>query len=185
MKGRPLAKDGLSSALTHVAGYRRTICAIGAEAHLLRVLRGETDPLDERAAALLKDQHAIAEDLITQLHQDDFEVFVDLLFTRGGWQRVSRLGGRMPDVDLIVEQPITGERAWVQVKSKVGQAEFLDNFERFERNGSLDRFFFASHTGTKRLTLPDDERAELLDADKLARRAVGLGLFSWLADYNR
>ena len=51
------------------------------------------------------------------LHQDDFETLVDLIFARGGWHRVSALGGNEADIDLAVEQSLTGERAFVQVKS--------------------------------------------------------------------
>ena len=42
------------------------------------------------------------------LHQDDFETLVDLIFARGGWHRVSALGGNQTDIDLAVEQSLTG-----------------------------------------------------------------------------
>jgi len=56
---------------------------------------------------------------------------VDLIFARSGWQRVSRVGEDLADVDMILEQRATGERAFVQVKSKAGQAVLDDYVDRF------------------------------------------------------
>lgn len=41
--------------------------------------------------------------LIRHLHWADFELFVDLLFARAEWRRVSARGGRMKDLDLVLD----------------------------------------------------------------------------------
>ena len=61
----------------------------------------------------------LADKMIRELHWAEFETLIDLIFTRNGWRRTSLLGGKMPDVDLIVEQPLTCEVAWVQVKTGI------------------------------------------------------------------
>jgi hypothetical protein len=43
-----------------------------------------------------------------------------------GWGRISMLGGSMPNVDLVVAQAPTGERAFVQVTSRASQAVLDD-----------------------------------------------------------
>ena len=65
---------------------------------------------------------AAAEQLIAGLHWADFETLVDVILARGGWHRVSALGGTMKDADLIVEQSVTQETALVQVKSAASQS---------------------------------------------------------------
>ena len=45
---------------------------------------------------------------------------VDLIFARNGWQRVTDVGGSQKDIDLILMQPTTGEKAFVQVESRAG-----------------------------------------------------------------
>jgi Restriction endonuclease len=64
--------------------------------------------------------------MIRQLDWRDFETLVDLIFSRGGWQRSSVLGKNQADVDLILSQPTIGETAWVQIKSGTSQAELDD-----------------------------------------------------------
>ena len=89
---------------------------------------------------------AATSDLVRHLHWTDFELLVDLLLTRGGWRRVSGRGGHMKDIDLLVEQPLTGERASVQVKSAADQATFDQAIALFNESGAATRFFFACHT---------------------------------------
>jgi hypothetical protein len=60
---------------------------------------------------------------------------VDLLFCRSRWVRTSPLGGTQKDVDLILEQPTTGELAMVQVKSNADQRVVADYVARFKDAG--------------------------------------------------
>lgn len=178
--GKPLVRHDLSTALTQVAGYRRTMCRVAAEDYLFRVLNGEQDQAvlaAQTASASLADSFAA---LIRQLHWADFELLVDLIFARAGWRRTSRLGGTLKDHDLILEQPITGEKISVQVKSKASQ-QVLDRYvETFITNGYADRLFFICH-GEAVLKLPDpDAPVKIWNNAMIARQTVAAGLGDWL-----
>ncbi len=125
---------------------------------------------------------AVASELIAGLHWADFETLVDLIFARSGWQRISRVGGTQADVDLIIEQPATGEIAFVQVKSKAGQSVLDDYIGRFRRSETYDRMFFVCHTPKGALSVNDDPSLHVWAGDRLADAAVKAGLFDWLIE---
>ncbi|MDZ7736893.1 MAG: hypothetical protein U5P41_12930 [Gammaproteobacteria bacterium] len=149
IKGEPLRLDALSSQLTQVAGYRGTICSIRASDYLVRRINAVEEPVVAQArkakAALLESAMA----MIAGLHWADFEVMVDLIFARTGWQRISSLGGTLKDIDLALKHPTTGETAFVQVKSRANQAVFDDYLARFKASTAYDRMFFVCHTPKK------------------------------------
>ena len=126
---------------------------------------------------------ALAATMIRQLDWRDFETLVDLIFMRSGWQRISPLGRDQADVDLILKQPVTGETAWVQVKSRSTQSELDQYLERFQRHGSCDRFFFVCHTAAKPLSAPADAKIHLWSAERVASAAAEAGLLDWLVDH--
>ena len=182
--GRQLLMDGLSSKLTQLAAYRRTICNVGESDYLLRRINAEEEPTvvaAREARATLVDASAA---LIRQLHWADFELFVDLIFSRGGWRRISAVGGTMKDIDLLVEQPLTGERASVQVKSAADQAVLNASVHAFLTSGEASRFFFVCHSPRGRLDLSqvDETRIHLWTIEKLAAAAVDHGLTDWLIE---
>lgn len=110
-------------------------------------------PLEARSAMV-----AVATEMIAALHWADFETLVDLIFARSGWQRVSRVGENLTDVGLILEQPATGEKACVQVKSIASQA-VLDNYvDRFRQSGAYERWFFVCHSPKGVLSADSDAR---------------------------
>jgi hypothetical protein len=182
LTGLPLATRSLSSALTRTANFRMTICAVERRDYLLRRIRGESDPLQQKALELKAQLNDVALRMIRQLHWEEFETLIDLIFSRNGWQRSSVLGGDMPDVDLVLNQPSTGETAWVQVKSTAGQAEFDDYLARYHADGSYDRFYFACHTPAGRLAVPNEERVHLWAGAHLAEIAIRSGMFDWLIE---
>jgi hypothetical protein len=112
LKGRVLAMASLSTKLTQVAAYRQTLCAVEASDYLRRKLLGQEDPVVTQALAARQQALAAASALITALHWADFETLIDLLLARGGWHRVSALGGTLKDADLVVEQPVTARPPW-------------------------------------------------------------------------
>ncbi len=183
LTGEPLAVRNLSSALTRTATYRMTICSVERADYLIRRIKGEVDPLHVEAKTLQEKLRDITQKMIQQLHWEEFETLVDLIFARGGWRRTSLLGGNMPDVDLILDQPVTGETAWVQVKTASSQSELNDYVERFERDGSCDRFFFVCHSGV--LEAPQKPNMHVWAGAKLADLAVDVGLFDWLVQRTR
>ncbi len=125
---------------------------------------------------------AVASELIAGLHWADFETLVDLIFSRSGWQRVSRVGGTQADVDLVLEQPATGETAFVQVKSRAGQSVLDDYIGRFRRSETYDRMFFVCHTPKGAFSVGDDASVHVWASDRLADAAVKACLFDWLIE---
>lgn len=123
----------------------------------------------------------MAERLIADLHWRDFEILVDRIFADSGWRRVGVLGETQADVDLIVEQTATGERAFVQVKSRATPAVFQDYVDRFREYGDCDRMFFICHSPKGSLRQHACPPAvEMWFADTIARKAVRAGQYDWL-----
>ena len=123
--GQELHLSDLSGRLTRCAGYQGTLCEIRGTAleYLLRKINGQDLPavVEAKAArAALEDK---TKELIRLLTWQDFELFVDILFSKSGWIRVSQAGKTMKDIDFELVLPITGERALVQIKSSTAQAE--------------------------------------------------------------
>ena len=177
--GRPLRMDELSTWLTQVANYRQTICSVKADAYLVRRINGERDPTTLSAENARQQMISSARALIAQLHWADFEIMVDLIFARGGWQRVSEVGGTMADVDLVIEQATLGERACVQVKSKACQSTLDAHLAYFERS-SHNRTFFVCHSPQGDLSARAKPAAHVWTGDALAEQCVRAGLFDWL-----
>lgn len=84
----------------------------------------------ERAKALLLSS---LPDLIRSLPWDEFELLVELIFARSGWQRISRTGGTQKTIDMELLLPTTKERAFVQVKSQATQRDFAEYIDEFDR----------------------------------------------------
>jgi hypothetical protein len=180
LAGEPLTISGLSTRLTRVAGYQRTICNIAESAYLLRRIRGERDPLVERATAARATMEEVAGDMIAALHWADFETLVDLILARSGWNRASALGGTQKDADMIVEQSVTGETALVQVKSSANQ-QVLDRYVEVHDQSSVhDRLIFACHSEKTKLFADSRDDVILWDRRGLARAAIRNGLIDWL-----
>lgn len=183
INGTSLRIDTLSTKLTKVASYRRTLCSVEAEDYLLRRINGVVEPLvlksNEARDALLE----VVTEAIKALHWPDFETLLDLMFARSGWHRASVIGGTQKLVDLVLEQPTTGERGAIQVKSAAGQKQFDAFINAADETGSYDRLFFACHSPRGTLTAPVDRRDVHLWADReLARTALRLGLADWIIE---
>lgn len=176
--GRPLRRDQLSSQLTSVTGYQQTICEVKVAPALLARIRGEEGAALTRARGLRVELVGVTEQLIAGLHQDDFEILVDLIFARSGWQRASVLGGTQKDIDLDVYEPLTGMRGLVQIKSRANQAVLDDYLARFALTDEAAQIFFVCHSPKGRLTAPAG--VHLWTGSRLAETALKLGLFDWL-----
>lgn len=178
--GEPLIQHRLSSALTKVTGYRQTMCKVEAEDYLFRLVNAELDEAISFAQSALDTLHANLEHVIRQLHWQDFELLVDLIFSRSGWRRISRLGGTLKDHDLLLEQPITAERISVQVKSTTSQRELDRYAKNFNDNDVAHRLFFISH-GEQPLASVDP-RITTWSVRDVSRHTVAAGLTDWLME---
>ena len=152
-----------------------------ASDYLLRKINGEDEPALRAATSALNAMRSAAKSMIAELHWADFEIMVDLIFARGGWQRVSVLGGTMADIDLLIEQPTIGEVASVQVKSRASQAVLDEHMSHFAASG-LTRTFFVCHSPDGPLSTGGTPGVHVWTGDQLANVAVKSGLFEWLMD---
>jgi hypothetical protein len=173
----------LSTKLTKVASYRRTLCAVEAEGYLLRRINGVIEPLVAKSNQARDTLLDVLTEAIKALHWPDFETLVDVMFARSGWHRASALGGTQKLFDMVLEQPTTGERGAVQVKSAAGQKQLDDFISGADETGSFDRLFFACHSPKGSLAAPVDRRDVHVWVDReLARTSFRLGLADWIIE---
>lgn len=182
LTGNPLRIDSLSTKLTQTAAYRQTLCSIKCEDYLLRRIRGGEEPILKSARDAKAAMMGVAEEMIADLHWADFEDMVDLIFSRTGWQRVSRVGGTQKDIDIELREPATGARAFVQVKSRAGQRELDDYIDRWNTTGGYEHMFFVCHSPTKNLDAGEDKNVHVWCRSTLAEKAISTGLFDWLTE---
>lgn len=184
IQGAPLDIDSLSTRLTQLAGYQQTLCGVGAKDYLVNRINCEQQPSVAAAERARVDLIAAAEALIPTLHWADFELMADLIFAASGWRRVSQVGGsKQADTDIILEQAATGEKAFVQVKSKTTRKVFNDYVERFRRAGTFDRMFFIYHTPASAFSAPEIDRpTHIWTGSALAEKTIQAGLFDWLLE---
>jgi hypothetical protein len=185
LTGEPLSTSSLSSALTRVAGFRQTICTVERQDYLLRRIRGEEEPLLAKVRKVRSELETVALEMIAGLDWRDFEIMVDLLFANGGWRRQSALAAGEVDIDLLLDNPVTREAAWVQVKSRCDQAVLDDYLERFQRDGSAQYFFLVCHSPATKLRAPAGPGIHVWAGPALARAALSAGLLDWLIERTR
>jgi hypothetical protein len=183
INGVPLRTSSLSTKLTKVASYRRTVCAVDSETYLLRRINGIIEPLvlqSNKARDALLD---ITTQAIRSLHWRDFETLIDVIFARSGWHRASAIGGTLKLIDLAIEQPTTRERAAVQVKSSATQKGFDEFVAQADDVGIFDRLFFICHSPRGQLLpAPDRSDVHLWVGRELAATALRLGLSDWIVE---
>jgi hypothetical protein len=180
--GGLLKMNALSTRLTRVAAYRRTICGVESKDYLIRRINGVSEPLLVKAAEARKVLVQVTSDAIASLHWADFETLVDVVFARSGWHRTSHLGGRLKTIDMAIDQPTTGERAAVQVKSTADQASLDEYIARIDEMGTYSRLFFICHTPSGNLSAGDRPDAHVWDGRAFAETVVRLGLQDWVLE---
>lgn len=183
LAGRPLTIQNLDGRLTKVVGYRGTICALDpdVEAYLVRKINGKLPIEVARAQTELANLQLTLEELIRGLWWHDFELLVDLVFAKSGWQRISVLGKTEKAIDLDLEAPVTDRRAFVQVKSQASVKILNDSIAEFQNMAQYDEFYFVVHTADRLADyLSADPRVHVIDVARLAQLVVGAGLVTWL-----
>lgn len=181
--GKPLRTDGLSTKLTKVQTYQRTICGVEAEDYLLRRINGVEEPLIAKSNQARDALLDVLAEAIKSLHWADFETLTDVVFARSGWHRASAIGGTQKLVDVVLEQPTTGELAAVQVKSATSQKE-LDKFiGDADATARFDRLFFVCHSPKGSLQPPADRSDVHLWVQRdFAKIVLRLGLSDWVME---
>ena len=176
LNGEELTKDRLSGALTKLAAYRGTSCDVDQADYIVRRINGTKTPAVERALVASLEMKDAALGLMRLLQPRDFELLVDLVFTTSGWRRVGIVGKTQKTLDLDLVLPSTGERAFVQVKSKTTSQELAEYVATLE-DSPFDRMFYVFHSGE---ATTDDERVSVIGPESLADLVMDAGLVDWL-----
>jgi hypothetical protein len=183
VNGLPLKINGLSTRLTKVAAYRRTICNVEAKEYAIRRINGIQEPLIARSAKARETMLDVTVDALQMLDWRDFETLVDLIFARSGWNRVSAIGGNQKLIDLELEQPMTRERAAVQVKSQASQTTLDDYARGVDEAAQFKTFFFVCHSwqGPPPVT-GDRDNVHVHVGRELAQAVHRTGLQDWVLE---
>ncbi|MCC2980796.1 restriction endonuclease [Sphingomonas sp. IC4-52] len=185
VNGIVLDADRLSTRLSQLQSYRRTICGLTKEQETLcrSYINAVPDPVQAAIAAARDELKQHLRSLIQRLTWRDFEQFIDLALARTGWIRVSSLGGTTKDVDLVVEQSFTRERMSVQVKSKANQRMVDDYARRLGARTAGERIMLICHSPEGDLAAPpstNGRRLELVLDGEVAELSINAGLVDWV-----
>lgn len=176
--GRELFDNQIPGNISKKQAYRAAICRVEEVEQLRRLIGGEPSDVYQ-AIALAKENIAReVERGVRLLHWKDFEILVDLLFRNAGWNRISMVGETMNYVDIVLEEPITGERYLVQVKSTATGKDF-EEFISKSSGGGYTKLYFIVHSPAGDFA-NKPENVEVMLPNELARKVVDLGLTDWL-----
>lgn len=177
--GEVLWKNSLRGSSTTTEGFRGAVCKVREFEYLLRRLNNEETDQTKAVREARANLVAQLSPLVAGLHWKDFELLVELVITQGGWRRVSATGGVQHTTDLEVELPLTGERALVQVKSRIDNRIAKQALEKLVAEAGGSRIFLVYHTQDETLSL-SQENVTLIGPESLAEKVVDAGLSTWV-----
>lgn len=179
VSGTTLFTDNLSGSLTKIQGFRGTICKVHEREYLLARINAEHLPEVKAADSALQELKLSIEPLVQNLNWKDFELLVDLIFSR--WQRLSGLGKTEKSIDLDLMLPVTGNRAFVQVKSSATLKNLKDYTSQYKSMDQYQEMFFVVHTVVPALYDYAKKRGvKLLGVKEVASLVVDSGITQWL-----
>ena len=173
--GKRLRLDSMTTKITKVASFQETIAKPGGAADLLRRIRGIQSDTHTLTANTLDALVIAVDDLLDQLHQDDFELLVELIFSSSGWKRISAVGGIQKPWDLAMTLPTTGEHCFVHVKSQTNAKTFAALVEALDNAQGYSRMFFVYHTPATAFANEDADRVTVWHRYEIARQSVRAG----------
>jgi hypothetical protein len=177
LTGVRLELKTLPKSVSVMSRYQGTLCKPKQDKSIWRAIRGEIDPAVFQFHTARDAYQAALRAMIERLHPSDLEDLVDLLFARGGWSRLAKVGGTEKDWDLQTEHPELDERAAIQVKVEAGQSELGDYEQRYIDDGRFTRLFFVVARPRSKL---HPTKAEVWTSEKLAELVERRGLGEWL-----
>ena len=180
VNGNRLRLDSMTTKITKVAAFQETICIPGGAADLLNRIRAAQSKPHKRAARAHDKLVVAIGDLLDQLHQDDFELLIELIFSSSGWKRISAVGGTQKTLDLAMILPTTGEYCFVQVKSQTNRTTFQNLVNALDNSQGYSRMFFGYHTPAERFENPAADRVTVWHRYEIAKQVVRAGLTDWV-----
>ena len=190
INGNKLLKVNLSGKLLATAGFKGTICSVRELQYLIHKINGTVEPHVAEAQRAFQDLQKTLIPVVKNLHPNDFEILVDLVFRQAGWQRMGVLGGTERDIDLALTSLVTDEKIAIQVKSSADIDTFDDYRKRFAAMSGFARFYFVTHSPddqlrqhVRALTQDSDNKTIVFwDVEHIVSQAVRGGLTGWLLD---
>ena len=181
--GRDLRIENLDGRLAMKQSFQGTICTVEDDIkdYLIHKINGETIPAVKRSKEILKSLESTITELIQGLGWKDFEILVDLIFARSGWQRFSVLGKTQKDIDLEVYLPTNQKTAFVQIKSTTTVSEIQKYIDIYKSYEQYDEMYFIFHSGTiSPDRFKDLDKVHIWGVGRVANLVVNLGLVEWL-----
>lgn len=179
--GEVLKIVDLPGPVSSTAGFRGTVCEPAASEQILRVIRGEKNPVVVQAQRSRRRYEADIELMIKQLHWRDFELLIGLIFDQTGWTRWSAIGGTQKSIDVDVKNLVSEEHAYVQIKSEASQAELNEYIEDFKTKPQYARLVFAVHTtASEKLQAGEYPNVHIWAGERLAKLILDAGMGAWL-----
>lgn len=178
----PLRIDSTTTRITKTKSTQNTICKSedGSE-DLLRIIRCQPSETHQRLTGTFDNLVQQVGDQLVQLHQDEFELLVELIFSSSGWRRISSVGGNQEFLDIALILPTTGEKCLVQVKSKTNKRTFNEYVEELNHYAGYSRMFFAYHTPSDMFENPNPQ-VSVWNRNEIAKQTIRAGLVQWLLD---
>ena len=188
VKDTPLYESNLRGDLLSKKYYQGTICEVKEEPlkYLIRKINGETGEIERK----IIQAHRDLPELIRGLNDKDFELLVDLVLERSGFQRESFIGGTQKDIDYAGRHPLLNRNIVVQVKSRTDREEvrkYLKNFREYNRRnlGTLFYFFINepnqySDVINSLIKTTEKFHFEIKDISDVSQLVVNLGLITWV-----
>ena len=188
INGNKLLKVNLSGRLLAVEGFMGTICSVRERQYLIHKINGTVEPHVAEVQRAFKNLQKTLIPIVKNLHPNDFEILVDLIFRQAGWQRMGVLGGTEKNIDLALTSLITDEKIAIQVKSQASVNVFEDYRNRFADMSGFARFYFVTHSPSdqlrqraRELTQNVNNRTFIFwDVQDIVSQAVCGGLTGWL-----
>jgi hypothetical protein len=170
----------MTTKITKVGSFQETIAKPSGATDLLRRIRAIQSEHHRRAAQALDEMVSAVGDLLDQLHQDDFELLIQLIFSSSGWKRISAVGGIQKTLDMAMVLPTTGEHCFVQVKSQTNQSTLRTLIDALDHSPGYSRMFFAYHTPKTPFDNEATDRVTVWHRYEIARQAIRAGLIDWI-----
>lgn len=182
VNGKALRIENIDGRVTKVQMFRGTICSIELQDYLVRKINGLAIPEVEKTKNSLETLQNDIENLIKGLWWHDFELLIDLVFSKAGWQRFSVLGKTEKDIDLDVYSPSTQKRAFVQIKSTTTRTEIQSYIKIYMEHEQFNEMYFVYHTCHADLSDIESQHSNihLWGLKRIARLVVNAGLAEWL-----
>ena len=179
LKGKPLLLSGLPGSIVATGSYRGTSCKMKEVAYLVNRINGQNSEIHAAALAARNALRAALVPLIQRLSWRDFEILVELVFAKSGWQRVSAVGGAQETIDIELKLPSFNDRAGVQIKGKASNADVRAYLEKVSDH-RYEWLYFVHHTGD--LEMSKEDSISVLGPEQVAAMALDAGLTEWIIE---